>query len=140
MFVKLEVYTFVTKEGEVVHINMVPLKAAIIRVGVTPILAEMGGSLVEALEAGTLGVEEDHALKLPEEALDVPGIVGLWGANDHIIMDGAHRLWRRWKRGDREFPVYVVPEAAWRLYCIPNELVGGDAAYWDNFNRTAKVR
>lgn len=140
MMIKLEVYTFVTKEGEVVHINMAPLKAAIIRTGITPILAEIGDTLATALEQGLLGVEEEHALKLSESALDVPAIVGTWGDSDHIVMDGNHRLWRRWKRGDTHFPAYVIPEKAWRLYCIPNELVGGDAAYWDHFNRNAKVR
>lgn len=137
-YIKTAIYTFVDGDtGEPTHIAVEPLLAAIKRSGVIPILAGIGESLVAALERGELGVEEDHALTLPEEALDVPCVVCNWGET-HIIADGAHRLWRRWKRGDLEFPVYVVPESAWRLFVVGG--IPGDGKYWDHFNRNAKIR
>jgi hypothetical protein len=95
------------------------------------------GGMVPALERGDLGVEEAHALKFPEAALEVPGIVGEWG-NDHVMIDGAHRVWRRWKRGDAGFHAYVVPESVWRHFVVLD--VPGDAAFWDDFNRNAVIR
>lgn len=132
------VYTFVDDEtGQPTHILSGRLAEALKRSGAVPMLVEMGDTLIDAIKAGTLGVEEAHALTLPEAALDVPAIVGAWGEK-HIIIDGAHRLWRRWKRGDIDFPAYVVPERAWRLFEIGD--VPGDGAFWDDFNRNAKVR
>lgn len=132
------VYTFVDDEtGQATHIAVEPLLDAIKRAGVVPMIAEMGDSLIEAIKRGDLNVETDHAATLPDEALDAPCVVGAWG-DKHIIIDGSHRLWRRYARGDRDFPAYVIPERAWRLFVIDG--MPGDGAYWDNFNRTAKVR
>lgn len=132
------VYTFVDgNTGEPTHIDVTQLSAAIKRAGVTSMLTEITPSLIAALERGDLGVEEPHALTLPDEALDVPCIVCAWG-DKHVIADGAHRLWQRWQRGDTDFAVYLVPEKAWRLFVIHD--VPGDGKYWDNFNRNAKIR
>lgn len=134
------VYTFVdSATGEPTHIASGMLLQAVKRAGVIPLQADIAPSLAAALEAGTLGVEEPHALSLPEAALEAPVLVCEWG-DSHVIADGAHRLWRRWRRGDTDFPAYVIPERAWRLFVIPNEEIGGDGAFWDNFNRNAKVR
>ena len=94
-------------------------------------------TLVAALVAGSLGVEPPHALKLPDSALDTPAMVCEWGP-DHVIADGNHRLWRRWKRGDDDFPAYVIPETLWRHFVITD--MPGDADFWDTFNREAHVR
>jgi hypothetical protein len=98
---------------------------------------EISPSLARALERGDLGVEEPHALKLPEAALDTPVTVCEWG-DTHIIADGAHRLWRRWKRGDKTFPAYIVPEKLWRHFVVNG--VPGTGEFWDTFNRTAQIR
>lgn len=76
-------------------------------------------------------------LPLAGATLEVPGVIGEWG-EQHISIDGAHRLWRRWKRGDPSFPAYVVPEAAWRAFCICDMPGTGDE--WREFNRTMEVR
>lgn len=132
------VYTFVDgKTGEPTHIAASSLRACVERSGVTPMLCMFGEGLTDALARGDLGVEEHHALKLPEAALEVPILVCQWGP-DHVIADGAHRLWRRWKRGDTDFPAYVIPEPAWRLFVV--EGMPGDGAFWDTFNRNARVR
>lgn len=132
------VYTFVDAiTGEPTHIAASTLAAAVKRSALQPVIAEMGGSLVAALEAGTLGVEEDHALKLPESALEEPILVRAWG-DTHVIADGAHRLWRRWKRGDKDLICYSIPEEAWRLFIIVD--MPGSGEFWDYFNRNAKVR
>lgn len=141
VFVTSTVYTFVCSEtGEPTHIDVSSLLRIVQAAGLKPIDAEIGDTLEEALRNGRLGVEEHHALKLPEEALKVPALVCQWGERDHVIADGAHRLWRRWKRGDKTFPVFIIPERVWRAFTIPNEVMGGDGAYWDDFNRNAKVR
>lgn len=131
------IYTFVDTDGTVTHIASGQLLAALVRAGAVPMLCEMADSLIACLERGDLGVEEHHALKLPESALDAPLTVGIWG-DSHIVIDGAHRLWRRWKRGDRDFPAYMVPERGWRLFELHD--MPGDGTFWDDFNRNAKVR
>lgn len=131
------VYTFVDKAGEPTHIAASSLRAAVERSPLKPTWCVIGDSLADALTRGDLGVEEPHALKLPDEALETPILVCQWGA-DHIIADGAHRLWRRWKRGDDDFLAYVVPEGAWRIFTIADMPM--DGAFWDDFNRNAQVR
>jgi hypothetical protein len=119
-----QVYTFVEKDGTATHIATTVLLQTLKRAGVTPVLCVYDQTLVQALERGDLGVEVDHALALPEARLDVPGIVGQWG-DEHIMIDGAHRLWRRWKRGDPDFPAYYLAEHLWRRFVIndmPQEL------------------
>lgn len=138
LFGRRTVYTFVNSETQQpTHIDVDPLLTAIKRAGVVPMLCEMGDTLEAALERNDLGVEEEHALKLPVEALDVPILVCCWG-DTHVVADGAHRLWRRWKRGDKGFPAYVIPERAWRPFVITG--LPGDGAFWNDFNRNAKIR
>lgn len=112
------VYTFVDHAGEATHIAAGLLGYALREANWPTGRAEIGGTLADALKAGTLGVEEPHALSLPVEALETPIIVCEWGAGDHVIADGAHRLWRRWKRGDTDLICYMVPEHVWRKFTI----------------------
>lgn len=131
-------YTFVDRGGTPTHIACGVLRRALEKSQkAQPYLCEFGESLIGALKRGELGVEEEHALKLPDTALEAPGIVGQWGS-DHILIDGAHRLWRRWQRGDTDFPAYMVPEELWRLFVIYD--VPFDGAFWDHHNRNSKVR
>lgn len=133
------VYTFVDKAtGQPVHVASELLNTACKMSGWPIITANMAPSLVAAMEAGTLGVEEEHALKLPKAALDTPLLVLEYNDKSHVIADGAHRLWRRWKRGDTTFPCRVVPEPSWRMFEIYD--MPGTGAEWDEFNRTAKIR
>lgn len=138
------VYTFVEHDDTATHIaSNILLDALQTRTKVRPqgwpvTDCVIGGSLAAALERGDLGVEPPHALRLPETALEAPAMVGQWGDSDHILIDGAHRLWRRWKRGDKEFPAYVVPEALWRMFTISD--MPGTGEEWREFNRTAEVR
>jgi hypothetical protein len=131
------VYTFTEKSGNVTHIAASTLKGLLEAKGFPVTHCEIGQSLAEALERGDLGVEPPHALSLPDEALERPGVIGEWrGA--HICIDGAHRLWRRWKRGDTDFPAYVVPEYIWRMFEIGD--MPGTGEEWREWNRTAQVR
>lgn len=132
------VYSFVEHDGTATHIAASTLLATLEayrspkgeRMPVTTI--HMDAGLLRALERGDLGVEVAHTLRLPEAALERPGIIGQWGEH-HISIDGAHRVWRRWKHGDRTFAAYVVPEALWRMYVITD--MPGDGATWREINK-----
>ena len=131
-------YTFVEgKNMHPTHIASGVLSKALARSAMQVVHPLIAPSLAAALERGDLGVEEQHALKLSEASLEVPGVVGEWG-DTHIVIDGAHRLWRRWKRGDKTFPCYLIPEALWRHFVVNG--VPGSGEFWDTFNRTAQVR
>lgn len=132
-------YTFVDKgRVEPTHIASGVLLATIQSAQRVPVVyCQIAPALCRSLERGDLGVEEAHALKLPEESLEAPAIVCEWG-DEHVVADGAHRLWRRWKRGDADFPAYIIPERVWRHFVVVD--VPGDAQFWDGFNRTARVR
>lgn len=132
------VYTFTTNDGQAVHVAASTLRRMIEAHGGYPVTdCEMAPSLIEAMQRGDLGIEEPHAMRLPEEALEVPAIIAEWG-DAHVCMDGAHRLWRRWQRGDKTFPAYVVPEALWRQFQISD--MPGSADEWREWNRTAQIR
>ncbi len=133
-------YTFVASDtGEAIHIASGCLLAFLRHVGeaIPTFEIELDPTVIAAMQRGDLGVEEDHALKLPEAALEAPLIVCEWGGT-HIFADGAHRLWRRWKRGDTTFRAWVIPERMWRQFVVMGLPGSGD--YWDDFNRNAKVR
>lgn len=130
-------YTFVETNGEPVHIASTYLLEILKRSGAVPALCLFDATLIQALERGDLGAEGPHALKLPEAALDAPGIVGRWG-DRHIMIDGAHRLWRRWQRGDTDFPAYYLTEDIWRRFTVDG--IPGDGAFWSDHNSNAKVR
>lgn len=132
------VYAFTTHDGQAVHIAASTLLGALERKPWPVTHCVIAPSLVEALERGDLGVEPPHALSLPDAALERPGVVGEWGDGAHICIDGAHRLWRRWKRGDADFPAYVVPEALWRHFQIGD--MPGSAEHWREWNKTAQIR
>lgn len=132
------VYTFVAADtGQPTHIAASTLRMILEGLGWEITDCIIAGSLASALARGELGVEPAHALSLPESALEAPGIVCEW-QDTHVIADGAHRLWRRWKRGDMAFPAYLVPEPAWRPFVICD--MPGDGKFWDHFNRNAQVR
>ena len=131
------VYTFTTNDGQAIHIAASTLYGALERANWPVTECHMAPTLIAALERGDLGVEEPHALTLPEEALKRPGIIGEWG-DAHISIDGAHRLWRRWQRGDHDFPAYVVPEQLWRQFCVHD--MPGSADEWRDWNKNAKIR
>lgn len=135
------VYTFVDNDKVPVHIAASTLYRGLQEArggkGWPVTLCVMEQTLIDALKRGDLGVEEEHALTLPEEALERPGIIGAWG-DAHICIDGAHRLWRRWQRGDRDFPAYYVPEALWREFTITG--LPGTGEEWSDWNRNVKVR
>lgn len=131
------VYTFVDDGGEPTHIAASTLLAALERRNVPAATCIITPSLIAALERGDLGVEEPHALSLPEEALKRPGIIGQWG-DKHISIDGAHRLWRRWKRGDTDFPAYYLPEPVWRAFTIVD--MPGSGEEWRAWNKSARIR
>lgn len=135
-----ETYGFVDNDkNEVTHIATGVIKRIMAEDLIRPPVTQcmFGESLTQAFERGELGVEEDHAMRLPEEALKVPCLIGLWGKS-HIMLDGAHRVWRRLKRGDLDFPAYVMPENVWREFIVYD--VPGTAAQWNEFNRHAKIR
>lgn len=121
------VYTFTMHDGTVTHIAASTLLGALERKPWPVTSCEIGESLAAALERGDLGVEPPHALRLPDAALERPGVIGEWD-DAHICIDGAHRLWRRWQRGDTHFPAYVVPEPLWRLFTIDD--MPGSADLW----------
>jgi hypothetical protein len=126
------VYTFTPDDAPPVHIAASVLGRALKSANWPVTDCHIAPSLVDALKRGLLGVEEAHARRLPDGALNIPGIIGTWGEH-HISIDGAHRLWRRWQRGDASFPAYVVPEKLWRRFTI----VGfpGDADDWREINK-----
>jgi hypothetical protein len=134
-----QVYTLVDKaSGKPTHVASAFLLRTCEAARLPIIRADIGGTLVTALENGELGVEEEHALKLPNEAIHSPLLVLEWNTQDHVIADGAHRLWRRWKAGHTTFRCYLVREEAWRhfeIYDMP-----GSGEEWDEFNRNAKIR
>ena len=124
------IYSFTDHDGNITHIASTVLRAVSIKL-LTPVTCYINDSLREANARGDTGVEAEYALKLADEALEVPILVCEWGV-DHVIADGAHRLWRRIQRGDVDFPAYVVPEKAWRHFVITD--VPGTTQQWRDFN------
>lgn len=135
-----QTYTFTTHTGEVYHFAIGQLNAAIKRMAgkLTPVMIPFDQSLLHALKSGDMGVEPDHAARLPLEALERPVLVLAWGDGEHVICDGAHRLWRRMERGDADFPAYFIPPTVWRYFLITG--IPGSAELWRKANEEQGVR
>lgn len=87
-----ETYGFVDRDkSRVTHVATGVIKFLLAELPLKPQLTicMFGDTLCQAFEKGELGVEEDHALRLPEEALKVPALVGLWD-DGHLMLDGAY--------------------------------------------------
>lgn len=60
----------------------------------------------------TNGVEPDHLTRLTEADLERPGIMLGWQPGNVSIVDGAHRLCRRWQLGMVTFETALVAAAS----------------------------
>jgi hypothetical protein len=135
-----QTYTFTTHTGEVYHFAVDQLNRALKRLEgkLTPVLVPFDETVTDMLKNGAMGVEPDHAARLPVEALERPVLVLQWGDGQHVICDGAHRLYRRMGRGDTDFPAYFIPPNVWRYFLITG--LPGDAAHWREANKEQGVR
>jgi hypothetical protein len=135
------IYTFVTDDPRdpAIHVAADRLRKHVEGSGLyEPHICPWTESLTRMLESNRLGVEEDHALQLSDEALKVPGIFIDVGGGQHVLADGSHRMWRCWKRSDPHFVAYVIPTLDWIPFIVVD--LGGDPTFWHEFNTTAKVR
>jgi hypothetical protein len=73
------------------------------------------------------GVEAERVAQLTAEDLERPGIVIGWGGpaqGEHTLIDGNHRMARRWQLGMKTFRFAVVPmskKLLRRYICSPGE-------------------
>lgn len=63
-------------------------------------------------------VEAAKARALTREQVNDPVIVLEWSDGTHLLIDGAHRLWRRWHESQGEVHAYVLPRAFWHRYVL----------------------
>jgi hypothetical protein len=132
------VYTFVDEDGSPpLHIASDRLRAFLEKGEFQVYKCPWTPSMIQAMEQNTLGVEIEHALRLPVSALSIPGIY-ITKDGGQILVDGAHRMWRRWKAGYDCFYAYVVEEDVWKHFVVAD--LDGDRALWHNFAKNAKIR
>jgi len=64
------------------------------------------------------GVEQKHLSTLKDSDLAKPVIVIIWPDGDGTVIDGNHRLLARARRGDKDFPAYIIPAPHWEKILI----------------------
>lgn len=65
------------------------------------------------------GIEEDKVAALKPSNLREPGMACLLGPDEFTIVDGHHRLVRRYRGGVRVMDFWVMPEEIWRHALVP---------------------
>ena len=68
-----------------------------------------GGIPLEGEKSPSLGVvvDREYAMNIDESVVDIPGIFIKEGDSFHFLIDGWHRAYRKWKRGDKMMDTYL---------------------------------
>lgn len=54
--------------------------------------------------------DKEYAMSLSEEKLETPAIVIDLGASGQLMIDGTHRSYKKWKRGDKTIQAYYITD------------------------------
>ena len=105
-----EIYTLTERSLGTVHINVTTIRRAFAKYSIPFRMLEC--TLNESWYRYTMessGVEEDGITRIID--LDIPGIMIAWDEDmSHTtIVDGNHRLCRRWRDGLKTFECAIVP-------------------------------
>lgn len=77
------------------------------------------------------GVEPEHLERLPPSRLDDPCLL-IESTNDtHMVVDGSHRIIKRFMLGEQVAPAWLVPGRIWRRFLI--EGVPGRDCDWSDY-------
>lgn len=64
------------------------------------------------------GVEKERIKAYPLSKLDIPGIACIFPEGSILIVDGSHRLVKRFRRGLKTMEFYMAPENVWKAALI----------------------
>lgn len=70
------------------------------------------------LVVNQFGIEESHLPRIDDERLKQPGLGAHFDDMGFVLVDGSHRLVKRYRRGMRTFDVYVTTREVWELCLI----------------------
>lgn len=117
-----QIFTHVDPEGVTRHFNASALLRAIMRKQIQPLpqFIELGldEGLVDYIEKNQ-GVEQDHVERISEASTNNPILmVEFKDDGTHVIIDGSHRVVKRWRMGKHSIPCILVKEPGWVPFLV----------------------
>jgi hypothetical protein len=114
-----EVFSWMDRHGVLTHIASTRLRVYLAGADWPVSDVALRPEFVLAV-ASQNGLEEQHLDAYPLTKLNEPAIMLDRGDGTHTVADGSHRLVKRALLGMPNVPTYLVPEAVWRRFAIPD--------------------
>lgn len=114
-----ELFTHIDKHGVTRHWNTSAMVRAVFERKVQPHLAEC--DLTQGLIDHILqhhGVEERSLATLPEKVLEIPVVLAQFADGTSLLVDGNHRVVRRWRKGLKKVHAMVFSEDQWTPFLV----------------------
>lgn len=113
-----EIFSHEDNEGVTRHFNPSAMLRAIIDLKVFPIcqMIDLSTDLVESIESNH-GVEQDRLDKILDR-LDNPIVIIKFEDQTHLVIDGNHRVVKRWRLGKDDAPAFIFEPGQWEDFLV----------------------
>lgn len=113
-----EIFSHEDTEGVTRHFNATQMVRAIVNHQINPIMAvlDLYEDLVRHLIANH-GIEEDHLHQIGS-TLDSPILLVEFADGTNLIVDGNHRVVKRWQEGLKTVTAAILKPGVWEPYLV----------------------
>jgi hypothetical protein len=114
-----QIFTHTDPAGVTRHFNASMMTRAVLARQVTPDLGEfeltdeLGGHV-----AANHGIEEHHLETITDKMLESPVLMVHFEDGTDLIVDGSHRLVKKWRRGDKTVHALVFMPGQWERFLV----------------------
>lgn len=114
-----QIFSHVDGQGAVRHFNTTAITNAILSRVLAPDFATLllTPSVVSHIEQNH-GIEPGHLNKIPDEALNRPVLLAMFRDNTSLVIDGNHRIVKRYRIGKTTVDALVITEAQWLPFLV----------------------
>jgi hypothetical protein len=114
-----EIFTHVDEDGTTRHFNTSAMMRAVIERKVKPDLATcpLTEGLIRHIEQNH-GVEEPNIEQLPDRVLEIPVLLVRFNDTTDLLVDGNHRVVKRWRKGLKDVRALLFTEAQAQPYMV----------------------
>lgn len=114
-----QIFTHTDENGVTRHFNCGAIMRAIAQRKITPDFAtvDIPESVYQHIQANH-GIEEDHLSSITIKMLESPALLAHFDEGSDLLIDGSHRLVKRYRQGLRTIEVLVVQEKDWTPYLV----------------------
>jgi hypothetical protein len=114
-----EIFSHTDEDGVTRHWNTSAMVRAVFERKVKPAHGEcdINGSLVAHILSNH-GVEEANLAQLPDKVLDIPVVLAQFTDGTSLLIDGNHRVVKRWRKGLKKVHAMIFSEEQWKPFLL----------------------